>query len=732
MPKEKPEEEKMSIMDAVDNLSCMAELNVGVDEEGEIPIMKKNLCKLAHLESVEKEETLAKVKTTFKTIHNYLRRVCQDDGGQLEDVEMQRGIKAIMVLADEAADNLKYTSLFKCTYKEGQITEIKEYSDLHFYYNKLVKRFQKMLVSEAKWKEMWSVEDKNIDIERQGLKDLEMVKRDKEYELFYIRKDDGEPFFNRNLLRHIKLVRDFGEMMSSSEGEDPLLPISVMLDKGAQAVAENIRKDVKHELGDFMVEAMHYKDIPLVKNVIKLTMSLMLACNAHNLIEYTMGKMCLRYLQDYHKFLRQILSSEEYKRLINYSIEETDKLSRCLLYLIHACAYAFFTWEGRQAEFQEYYQSLLSHALNGEMPQRRKKQGMLPFFNDIFDQYDLITKMLQKYPNGPLFKTLDIFSKRDEGEGFDPIIQGNLPYQLYKLSIGSLTSKCLKLPCPTLHTHINKAKIINEFKAFLRHIEMKKELGNHLLFNLQDRTAWGGHARCQALEKLETEAEFNGQIVIVTLPKKTDFYYQTDIYLGEDSAETFIKLLIDQISSREECGFYFSRKISGKRLDAFVKKIIPLIHIYFFSEKKVLDRKERLDFIEIFYMFLYLKIFDMIRPGSFSFTCKDGVDIGATTHAGFIALIKLISGNMNWSEREQHHLLWVLNAAALSVRERMVNTQCLNRVLSALGVLSECFSKGREKIMGELEPLYENSLLQQVGYTLAAPVKKCNTPEKKK
>jgi len=718
-------------MDAVDNLSCMAELNVGVDEEGEISSMKQNLCKLTHLKSVEKEATLATVKTTFKTIHNYLRRICQDDGGQLKDVEMQRGIKAIMVLADEAADNLnKYTSLFKCTYKEGQITEIKEYNDLHaFYYNKLVKRFQKMLVSEEKWKEMWSVEDKNIDIERQGLKDLEMVKRDKEYELFYIRKDDGEPFFNRNLLRHIKLVRDFGEMMSS-EGEDPLLPINVLLDKGAQAVAENIRRDVKHELGDFMVEAMHYKDIPLVKDVIKLTMSLMLACNAHNLIEYTMGKMCLRYLQDYHKFLRQILTSEEYRRLTSHSIEEADRLSRCLLYLIHACAYAFFTWKGRQTEFQEYYQSLLKRALNGEVPQKHKKREMLSFFNDIFDQYDLITKMLQKYPNGPLFKTLDIFSRRDEGEGFDPIIQGNLPYQLYALSIGPLTSRCLKLPCPTLHTHINKAKIIDEFKGFLRYIEMKKELGNHLLFNLQDRTAWGGHARCQALEKLETEAEFNDQIVVVTLPKKTDFYYQTDIYLGEDSAETFVKLLIDQISSREECGFYFSRKISGKGLDAFVGKIISIIHTYFFSEKKVLERKERLDFIEIFYMFLYLKIFDMIRPGSFSFTCKDGVDIGATTHAGFIALIKLVSGDVSWSEKEQHHVLWVLNAAALSVRERMVNNQCLNRVLSASGVLSECFFKRREEIMDKLASLYEKSLLQQVKYTLTGPGKKCNTPKK--
>jgi len=61
--------------------------------------------------------------------------------------------------------------------------------------------------------------------------------------------------------------------------------------------------------------------------------------------------------------------------------------------------------------------------------------------------------------------------------------------------------------------------VIEEFKGFLRHIEMKKGVEKHLLFNLQDRTSWEEHARCQALEDLEHHAEFNNQLVVVTLPK---------------------------------------------------------------------------------------------------------------------------------------------------------------------------------------------------------------------
>lgn len=712
----KPKDDEMTIMDAVDNLSGMAELDIEVEKEGESRGVKKDLHQLMSLKPEEKEQTLSTVKGTFKTVHKYLQHVYQKDKEQLKDMDMQRGIKAIMVLADEAADKLdKCTSLFKHTYEEGTLTEIKEYKDLRsFYMNKIVKRFQEVLASEAAWEEEWGAEEEQIDIEKLGLKDLETVKRDKEYELFYIRKDDGRPFFNRNLLRHIKLVSDFDEVISGVEGEDPLLKINIMLDKEAQAVAENIRDDVKNELGDFFADAIQHKEVPIVGDVIKLTMSLMLACNPQNLIQHTMGKMCIRYLKDFHGFLREILSSPEYHRLISHSIEETDKLSRTLIYLIHAYAYAFFTRIGSQKEFQEYYKNLVKSAYDGELPPQRKEIETLSFFSDIIDNHDVVTRVLKKYPSGPLFKTLDIFHERDEDEGFDPIMQGNPPYHLFTLSSELFDAKCLKLPCPTFHAHINKAKVIEEFKGFLRHIETKKGLEKHLLINLQDRTSWEEHARCQALEELENQAEFNKQLVIVTLPKKSDFYYQADTYLSVDSAEDFIHLLEEQVSSGEECGFYFSGKIDKKKLGAFVKEVIPLIYTHFFGKKSQLERNERLNFIEIFYMLLCLKILDLTRPDTFSFTCKDGVDVGATTNAAFLAMIKQMSQNPKWNLEEQDHLLWVLNGPALSVRERLVNYQRLSRMLSAMGVFCEGFAKGQEKLKKALEPLYEYPLLRKI------------------
>ncbi|NGX51102.1 MAG: hypothetical protein K1060chlam2_00959 [Chlamydiae bacterium] len=712
----KPKSDEMTILDAMDNLSGMAELDIEVDKEGEVVGVKKDLNTFKSLNPEEREKTLSTVKRTFKTVHKYLQHVYQKDREQLQDVEMQRGIKAIMVLAEEAADKLdKCTTLFKHTHKEGKLTEIKEYKDLRtFYMNKIVKRFKEVLASEAAWEEEWGTEEKEINIERVGLKDLETVKRDKEYELFYIRKDDGRPFFNRNLLRHIKLVSDFDEIISGVEGDDPLLKVPLLLDREAQAVAENIRDDVKRERGDFFAEAATHKEVPIVADLIKLTMSLMLACNPQNLSERTTGKMCVRYLKDFHKFLRALLVSPEYKRLISHAIEETDELSRTLLYLIHAYSHAFFTRLGREREFQEYYQSLLKLAYHGELPKRGDSVETLSLFSRLFDDHDMVTNALKKYPSGPLFKTLDIFRERDEEEGFDPIIQGNPPYQLFRFSSDAFDAKCLKIPSPTLHAHISKAEVIEEFKGFLRHIETTKELGKHLLFNLQDRTSWEEGARCQALEKLESYAEFNNQLVVVTLPKKSDFYFQADLYLTIDSAQDFLKLLEEQVKSGEECGFYFSPKIDGKKLLQFVKKVIPLIHTQFFGKMAKLERKERLDFIEIFYMLLYLKILDMTRPDSFSFTCKDGVDVGAAASAGFLATLKLMSRDPKWSKAEQEHLFWVVNGAALAVRERLINNQRLSRIASALGVLCGGFEKGQQKLLKALEPLYDHPFLQKI------------------
>ena len=544
-----------------------------------------------------------------------------------------------MVLAGEAAEKIdKCTTLFKYTYKEGHLNEIKEYKDLrHFYLSKIVKRFQEVFIHEEAWEEEWGVEDVYLNIEKLGLKDLETVKRDREYELFYIRQDDGKPFFNRNLLRHIKLVSDFDEVVSEVEGEDPLLKISLLLDREAQAMAEDLKADVEDALGDFYIDAMQYKEIPIIGDMNCLVMSLMLAANPQNLLQNTIGKTCTRYFHDFHQLLRELLSSAEYLRLISHSMEEADRLSRALMTLVHTFCQAFLTRIGKWQLWKDFIYDLIKVGYRGNPPPRTEKSDTLNFFSDLLDHYDIISSVLKRYPSGPLFKTLDIFHEREEKEGFDPSFQGNHPELIYTFSSQSFDAKCLRLPCPTYHKHINKAEVNDEFMGYLRFLEAKKSSAKHLMINLQDRTSWEEHARCQALEELQKRAEYSGQFALITLPKRSDFYYQSDAYLEIEASVEFLKLIQDQVDSGEECGFFFSHLIDKKELMDFVKQVLPLIHSHFFEEKKILSRKDRLDFIEIFYLLLSLKILDIIKPDYFSFTCKDAVDVGQTM-AGSVLL----------------------------------------------------------------------------------------------
>ncbi|MCB1076131.1 MAG: hypothetical protein KDK59_11485, partial [Simkania sp.] len=203
-------------------------------------------------------------------------------------------------------------------------------------------------------------------------------------------------------------------------------------------------------------------------------------------------------------------------------------------------------------------------------------------------------------------------------------------------------------------------------------------------------------------------------LILVTLPKKTDFYFQTDAYKDLSDIKDFLTLIRDQIASKEECGFFFANRIPKKELEEFIDKILPLIHTRVFGSKESLSRRERLDFIEIFYQFLMLKILDLVKPDFFSFTCKDAVDVGPTTSAGFYSLVKMMSETRTYNKEEQDHFLWMLYGPSLLVRERLVDYQRLSRVMSAMTVLSEAFLKDQKGLIKELESLFDYPFLQKI------------------
>ncbi|MBI2743393.1 MAG: hypothetical protein HYX48_05695 [Chlamydiales bacterium] len=709
----KQPQEGLTLMEAVDNLSTMAELEIPstpFDEE----LQSANFLDSTHIS--QNPET---VKETFRAINNYLEHIYQKEKGELKDAEMQRGIEAIMVLAGEAAQKLdKYTSLFKGARSSDSVLQLKEYKDLqNFYLSKIVKRFHGASVVQEVFKQESEApqEEGAIDLQKRGLKDLETVRRDREYELFYIRKENGQPFFNPNLLRHVRLVGEFDETVSDPEGDDPLLKIKIVEDVDTHTAAKEILQLASQHLDDYFKDAMHHKDRECISALNGAIMALMLAANPRNRMSENATKNCISYFSDFHAFLRQALNSEEYRKYIATEASSRESFIHAVVNLSLALSSGLFMHVGNRKAATSFIQRLIE---KGESKIKRKKSHTV--WEELLEDDERIRYVLKRYPNGPLLKTLDLFREGDERMGFDPFSQENFPSQLYTVVSEDLHVTALRFPAPIHQEVINKVEVVPEFQGFLRSLQQQMKGQRHLLFNLQDRTSWQEHARCSVLEKMQNEAEFSKALTVVTICKNTEFYNQSGAYQAEEDAEGFIVSFKEQIASGESCGFFFPSSLDREEIVSFTEGALHTIHETFFDSKKALSRKERLDFIEIFYQFLFMKLILMIKPDSMSFTCKDSIDIGEATAAGFFAFVKMLEGRIEWSASEKEFLLWMLYSPALQVRERPIDTARFTRMVSAMSQADEKFSANKKAFLEKARKLLGQPLLNKLEIKPAA------------
>lgn len=710
---------ELSVIEAVDNLSNMAELDLSIPEEKAVPEertedqIREQMLVRSWRDPAYYTYNRERVKDTFRTVLKYMQELYEKDKGQLRDVETQRGIQALMLLAGEAAQKIdKFTEIFKGE-KEGEsVTELKEFKELqHFYLTKVVQRFQTIMETEEKWQDEWGPGAAEKPEVQRGLNDLEAVRKDKEYELFLIRRDDGRPFFNRSILRHLQLVGQFDSLLEDKTGEDPFRRIQMIQDRDVHASAKEILHLASPYVDDYFKEALKFKQIGFVASINKALMALMLAANSRNLMQNTSLKSSLQYYADFHYYLRSALTSPEYRRFISHPPGLTDRFLHTLINLSHVLCTSFFLRIGSRKDMIAFIRMLIEKGSQGSNTQSQTSSP-LSLWNTLIDADNSIRYLLKQYPSGPMMKTLNLFNKDALLTGFDPIAQQNLPGQMYTIIGDEMHISCIRLPSPTSQEVIKKAEVLDEFSGFLRSLGSEKRNQRHLLINLQDRTSWQEHSRCIAIEEFQKSSEFANTLMVVTLPKNADFYMQAGTYLSLDDASEFLKQFEEQISSAEQCGFYFPPEIDQKSIMQFSKQAMKTIHALFFGKKELLTHKNRLDFIEIFYLMFILKLIEMFTPDTLSFTCKDAVDTGASASAEMFAYLRMMNDPSHWSKEEKDFLLWMLYSPALAVRERAIDLQRLNRMTSALAIVNAELEAHYEETISACSKLYQLSFFK--------------------
>lgn len=698
------DKEELSVMEAVDILSNMSEvdLKTPINIEGEEEEFSAEINWRDPRQALRNEGL---IQETFRVIHRYLQNIVRKDQQILNDPQTLRGIQAIILLAHEAVQKMdRFAANYPQSYK--QISRLKEYTDLQKYYKQHILR-QSNAPKEMPEGWEYDIEEGSVETEKQGFKDLEAVRKDQSYELFFIQDEEGRPYFSKNLIRHIRLLGNFDELISKAEGEDPLLKLREQLDLELHAGAKELFRLAAPYLDEFYKEGMQHKDRPFEGNILKAVMALRMAANPIHLIENQSFKSCIEYYSDFHRFLRAAMNSPSYRESLSGDIEQDSPMHNLML-LTHAlCAFFFMRIEPKKEALHLIHQMIdRGSELRGQRPKPKADDKKLQLWADFTDEDESLRLLARHYPNGPLMRTLDMFREEEEYEGYDPLMNQNFPAQLYIFTQGNFHVTVLRIPAPVKQITIQQAQIVPEFIGFLRYLRDELKPDRHLLINLQDRTSWKEFARCKALEDLGKSAEYFETFPVLGLAKNTSFYNQQDEYQTYSGAPVFMEQFKEQILSGEDCGFHIPELLKGKKLEEFISPALKAVHECFFDAKTSLTRHERQSFIEIFYTLLVLKVIELLQVDSISFTCKDAIDTGMEQTAIFYGFLRMVSNPEKWTKGEKELLQWMLYSPALLIRERPIDQMQFKRAIQTLEAIHRGCLEHHSEILKALKNLY--------------------------
>ncbi len=671
----------LSILEALDNLNVL----IDVDSMDQIEVTEDAQL-IAHFEKKEgdywvhagsDEMTRDAIRETFKSVHEYLVHFYDQMRKQEGDPKhLIEGINSVMVLVGEAANKLeKQGSIFK-----KHVIEIPEYQALQdFYKNRVI---QELFAEFAKVPVVKPVEQEEVE-EIAGvhiLNDIEVIKRDHLYELFSLKNEAGQDFYTIHLARNLKLACDFGEYQERYAGEDPFVQVKSWEDRSLHLFSKRILNSARRELKTFYKSASHYRDMEIVKLVHCSVMALMLAANPRNLLRQFAYKGCYLYFADFQMFLRNVLHTQEYERLLVYEPEHS--FLQEMMALIETLIAKFFLLGETSDEAAACLRKIMG---------KTKRQGGMA--ESLHAGWTALEKRFAQHPNGPVFKALD--SVRELGPKlFDPLMQGNVPNVECSLSNGT---DLLRMPAPIRQHFIHRAEIAAEFTAYLR---LSQE--SHLLINYQDRTSWREHARSVVLEELGRHTLSADQLTIVTLAKDTEFYDQCGIYETLNKSQDFLEQFVHHLND-EKTGYYFPKKIKDDILPLWASAMLNQVHTTFFKKRAELSQQERLDFISISYLMIELKLIELLKPSRLIHCSKDGLDVSGTSTASLLALLQ---AEKQWSEKDQERFFALLFVPTMMQRERTPHPERMERLESLLRRLEESGS-----YLTEFAPLFTQETL---------------------
>lgn len=718
----------LNLIDAVNVLSAIAELP-WEEEEGLFSVLENcpvHIKDRAWIEHHDRHGLALTVRDLFKVILNYMENNYSSGNTFVTGSKTLERIKTIMVLVGEAAKKIdRYTNLFKERKNLG-VTDLKEYQQLQEFYNRKISRTidQSLL---GKWilalTEKTFLKHKEKDEEeikrfesKHVFVDLDSVKNDTEYELFFIRKEDGSRFFSPRLIRNIKLVCDFGSTLGRENEPDFFVDQLIWEDQFAYEVATTIGQSCRNIINRYYSIISRHKQQELIGLINKAIIAILLASKKEKLIKNGSYKGCVSYLSDFCYFLREILLHRDFQQLVAFPALEATTVQEAAGKIVSAFLEALFEGSLPYDGANPYLAYLLKESRNQmsyEHFQEAANSGYL--WNQLAFDYTAMKKFLRHHSSGPLNKVIQLLEDGNY-QSFDPYIQGAFPELLFSIFNQEKKINIRRLPSPTSQEKINNARVCKEFLNYL-HFHDGKIGGNILIINFQDRTSWREHSRSVRLEQLQDASEFEDFLTVATLSKDTEFYHQQAPY-HEDHRWNLFKAHIAEHILGDHTGFYLPQAFKEKMPASWMSGLLDAVNRIFFSGRNALPVESRLDFIELIYAFLELKCIEASSAENIYFCCKDGVDASTGAAAYLYMFLKMVSGS-EIEKEDIDRVTKILYSSAILRRDRVILQDRFNRMISSLKVIENAYHEyGKEmfsKIMAEaFDPYFKQGFLSSI------------------
>jgi hypothetical protein len=718
------EKEDLSIVAAVETLSNIADLEFGsimldprMKEEKKDPSTIVQTVRWLHQKNAERMNDIIREK--FQIVLNYLKHFYRAEKERFARKESIEGIRTIMLLVDEAANNLdKYTSLFLGS-QQKSVKNSKEFVGLcDFYKKKIIPIATHSSI--ASWIGSFPIETILEKAQKPAIKwteipalsvlsvELEGLKNDLDYELLFLRQPDGTRFFAPKFLRTLKLASDV-EGVSSAQNIEIEKEISALA--GAQ-----ISSEIRYLLGEvyplmdsFFHMAGKANEHQAYLNLYQTCVALIAASvQAIRQPTQTDKKGVFEYFHDFSVFLKEEFHFPEFQRLMTYPPHNEYSWEYSVFRLIQAFSSAIVAGAPLSPEFVQGIKGLVSQALARAAEQVAIPDGTVS--RQLTMENSALRLFFKELKNTTLSRLIHMF----EGEGwtvFEPLLGESIPTHLFDLSWRGALIPVVRLPSPTSQEYINKASISDVFQlAIHRHLSQKKAC---LIINLQDRTSWKESARALAIEEFCSKGEKDERLFVLTQNRGGDFYLQAAEYANMHSAPEFKEALLSHLTEPGSGAFWPLEENFTHEL----KSLIDSIHTLVFGEKNVLSRERRLEFIELTYTIMMLRAIGSCHPDVIFVSCKNGLDVTISSICSLFSFLSLIRQN-SFSQDDVDWLRAILFGLVLVKRQRLIFPDRQERVCKFIQFL--------EKTISTLGKVEERSLYEAITHFLPHEIFKAN------